>query len=88
MAVGFRSNLIAAACFPLTVAWIIGTRVAPAAFVLWVYPPRPGGNPAAYAIGTIMVGYGYSKVFNLQFPSPTTAKLEQPFGDASPMGLL
>ena len=41
-----------------------------------------------FAVGTIMIGYGLAKVFHTQFPAPTPAKLEQPYGDASPMGLL
>ena len=41
-----------------------------------------------FAVGTIMIGYGLAKVYHSQFPFPSPAKLEQPYGDASPMGLL
>ena len=40
-----------------------------------------------FAVGTIMIGYGLAKVYHSQFPFPSPAKLEQPYGDASPMGL-
>lgn len=39
-------------------------------------------------LGTVMIGYGAAKVINTQFPAPTLDRLVQPFGDASPMGLL
>jgi hypothetical protein len=35
-----------------------------------------------------MISYGLSKVFRLQFPSLSTARLLQPYGESSPMGLL
>jgi hypothetical protein len=35
-----------------------------------------------------MVGYGLVKVLKLQFPFPKVYRLYQPFGEASPMGLL
>lgn len=41
-----------------------------------------------FAVGTVMIEYGLAKVFHLQFPLPGPAKLEQAYGDASPMGLL
>lgn len=41
-----------------------------------------------FAVGTIMIGYGLAKVYHSQFPFPLPSKLEQPYGDASPMGLL
>jgi hypothetical protein len=41
-----------------------------------------------FALGATMLGYGFYKVFHSQMPFPTTAKLEQPIGDSSPMGLL
>ncbi|HMP04599.1 MAG TPA: hypothetical protein PKC45_19095, partial [Gemmatales bacterium] len=36
----------------------------------------------------MMLTYGLAKVFPLQFPPPTSLRLEQPLGDFSPMGLL
>ena len=39
-------------------------------------------------LGTVMIGYGAYKVINSQFPPPPLDRLVQPFGDASPMGLL
>jgi hypothetical protein len=41
-----------------------------------------------FALATIMISYGLSKIFHQQFPFPAPTKLEQPYGDASPMGLL
>ncbi len=35
-----------------------------------------------------MINYGAVKVIKAQFPNPTLDRLLQPFGDASPMGLL
>jgi predicted DCC family thiol-disulfide oxidoreductase YuxK len=35
-----------------------------------------------------MLGYGFAKVFPMQMPAPGPDRLLQPFGDASPMGLL
>ena len=40
------------------------------------------------ALGVTMIGYGSYKVIQSQFPSPSLDRLLQPFGDASPMGLL
>jgi hypothetical protein len=39
-------------------------------------------------LGTVMIGYGAVKVIPMQFSRPTLDRLIQPFGDASPMGLL
>ena len=39
-------------------------------------------------LGIILIGYGASKVVPTQFPRPPLSRLMQPFGDASPMGLL
>jgi uncharacterized membrane protein YphA (DoxX/SURF4 family) len=41
-----------------------------------------------YALGSILLGYGMAKVIKTQFPSPSMDRLMQPFGEASPMGLL
>jgi hypothetical protein len=41
-----------------------------------------------FFVGAEMLTYGFDKVFHAQFPFPATWKLEQPYGDASPMGLL
>jgi len=39
-------------------------------------------------LGLILIEYGGAKVVPSQFPQPTLSRLLQPFGDASPMGLL
>jgi hypothetical protein len=41
-----------------------------------------------FALGVTMIGYGSYKVIQSQFPPPSLDRLLQPFGDASPMGLL
>jgi hypothetical protein len=41
-----------------------------------------------FSLATTMIFYGAVKVIKSQFPNPTLDRLVQPFGDASPMGLL
>jgi hypothetical protein len=41
-----------------------------------------------FALGAALVGYGSMKLFPSQFSSPAFARLTEPFGQASPMGLL
>ena len=41
-----------------------------------------------FALAIAMMRYGAAKVIPSQFPPPTLDRLMQPFGDASPMGLL
>jgi len=41
-----------------------------------------------FYLATAMLGYGAAKVIQSQFPAPSLERLIQPFGDASPMGLL
>lgn len=41
-----------------------------------------------FALSLTMIGYGAVKVIPTQFPSPSLDRLIQPFGDASPMGIL
>ncbi len=41
-----------------------------------------------FALGSILVGYGFAKVFPGQFSSPEVPRLMQAYGDSSPMGLL
>jgi hypothetical protein len=41
-----------------------------------------------YALSFTMIVYGSVKVIKSQFPDPSLDRLLQPFGDASPMGLL
>ena len=41
-----------------------------------------------FYLASAMFTYGASKVIKTQFPNPTLDRLLQPFGDASPMGLL
>jgi hypothetical protein len=41
-----------------------------------------------FALAVALIGYGAMKVIKSQFPDPTLDRLVQPFGNASPMGLL
>jgi hypothetical protein len=41
-----------------------------------------------FVVAAAMISYGIAKVIPTQFPPPTLDRLMQPFGDASPMGLL
>lgn len=41
-----------------------------------------------YAVAFCMLSYGFSKVFKLQFPDLSLARLIHTYGDSSPMGLL
>jgi hypothetical protein len=41
-----------------------------------------------FSLATVMLSYGAVKVIKSQFPTPTPDRLLQPFGDASPMGIL
>jgi hypothetical protein len=41
-----------------------------------------------FYVAAIMISYGAAKVIKSQFPNPSLDRLIQPFGDASPMGLL
>jgi len=41
-----------------------------------------------FALGTALIGYGSMKLFPSQFSRPAFIRLTEPFGQASPMGLL
>lgn len=41
-----------------------------------------------YGIAYILLDYGISKVFLGQFPPPNGSRLQQPYGESSPMGLM
>jgi hypothetical protein len=41
-----------------------------------------------FSLAAMMLSYGISKVIPMQFPPPGLDRLMQPFGEASPMGLL
>ncbi len=41
-----------------------------------------------FSLAFTMLGYGFAKVFPLQFPSPGPARLMETYGASSPMGLL
>ena len=41
-----------------------------------------------FYLAAVMIMYGSAKVIKAQFPNPPLDRLLQPFGDASPMGLL
>jgi hypothetical protein len=43
---------------------------------------------ARYFVGLYMISYGFAKILDGQFSLPTYGKLEQSFGNSSPMGLL
>ena len=69
-----------------------------AATAIWTFLDRRRSNYARlhqwlqtyvrYALCLTMLGYGVAKAIPNQFPSPSLDRLLQPFGDASPMGLL
>ena len=40
-----------------------------------------------YFLASMMLSYGFAKVFHLQMPYPYLSRLLQPYGDSSPMGL-
>jgi uncharacterized membrane protein YphA (DoxX/SURF4 family) len=74
----------------ITVAALVGT-------VLWSLVTRRREHERLrealrvlmrYVLGFVMLGYGIIKLFGGQFPPPSTSRLLQPFGDASPMGLM
>jgi hypothetical protein len=69
------------------------------AVVLLVHRRKPDWHPDGRLHGLIRVmvrfflcevllGYGFAKVFPLQFPEPSSFRLAQQLGDMSPMGLL
>lgn len=72
--------------------------IALAATAIWTFLDRRRLNYARlhewlrvyvrYALALTMVGYGTAKAIPTQFSSPPLDRLLQPFGDASPMGLL
>lgn len=41
-----------------------------------------------FALAVVMISYGAVKVIPSQFPAPTLDRMIQPFGEASPMGIL
>jgi hypothetical protein len=41
-----------------------------------------------FALGSTMIGYGFSKAFPLQMPAPQLTRLLEPYGNFSPMGVL
>ena len=71
--------------------------MAVAATLVWSLVSRARSYPRLYswthvyirfALATVMISYGAIKVIPSQFPAPSLDRLIQPFGDASPMGLL
>jgi len=72
--------------------------IALAASVVWSFVDRKRSNYELmyawlrvyirFALGTVLVRYGSTKLFPSQFPSPAFFTLSEPFGQASPMGLL
>ena len=41
-----------------------------------------------FTLGSVLLSYGFSKVFDLQFSPPGSHMLNETYGDSSPMGLL
>jgi uncharacterized membrane protein YphA (DoxX/SURF4 family) len=41
-----------------------------------------------YYLAIVLLGYGLAKIFKTQFPFPSVARLNQTYGESSPMGLL
>jgi hypothetical protein len=72
--------------------------LAVAATLIWTLLDRKRSNYARlfeglkvyvrFGLGLIMIEYGGLKIVPSQFPQPSLDRLMQPFGDASPMGLL
>ena len=68
------------------------------ATITWSVLDRKRGNYARLhswltlyvrlTLGVTMFSYGAAKVIKSQFPDPSLARLLQPYGDSSPMGLL
>jgi uncharacterized membrane protein YphA (DoxX/SURF4 family) len=67
-----------------TVVWSLIDRRRPhhrrLAEGLWIY--------VRYVLALTMIAYGLAKVFKSQFPFPSPARLAQPIGNTSPMGIL
>lgn len=40
-----------------------------------------------YYLASVLLTYGFAKIFQVQFQAPTIERLIQPFGESSPMGL-
>ncbi|HEX6097175.1 MAG TPA: hypothetical protein VF432_12675 [Thermoanaerobaculia bacterium] len=81
--------------------WIqifLQTSIAAAATLVWsIADRRARSYPrlhhwlrvyVRFALAAAMIVYGTMKVIPSQFPAPATDRLLQPFGEASPMGLL
>lgn len=71
--------------------------IAAAAALVWSLVSRATAYPrlhhwlrvyVRFALAATMITYGAIKVIPAQFPSPSLDRLIQPFGEASPMGLL
>lgn len=66
----------------------------PAGIARWLRERRPRASDEAvqiilrYYLAAQMFEYGLGKVINIQFPRLGLERLTQPFGEASPMGLL
>ncbi|HVY44830.1 MAG TPA: hypothetical protein VHB21_03085, partial [Minicystis sp.] len=83
-----------------TYDWIalgVELAIAATAAAVWTALDRRRAHPRLrealrvairYQLALVMVGYGLAKIVVRQFPPPSAARLLEPFGDASPMGLL
>lgn len=80
------------------VGWLVMMAVSLAGSLLWTLRDRGRRHDrrlgrwvvvvCRYYLLTVMLGYGFAKIFAVQFPAPSLERLLQPYGDSSPMGLL
>ena len=68
----------------LAIAWWAWRRATPVSAVV----RDLSQTVLRYYVGTILLSYGFSKVFPVQFSVMGPDRLLQPYGDSSPMGLL
>ena len=76
---------------------LIGFVLAVAAALIWTALDRKRKDYAGlagwfrvylrYVLAVVMLSYGFSKVFDLQFSPPGASRLTESYGDSSPMGL-
>jgi hypothetical protein len=75
---------VASAAVAITIIWSIVDRRRPSYVKGWIVFRAY----LRFMLAMAMISYGAHKVVPSQFPAPTLDRLTQPFGDASPMGLL
>jgi hypothetical protein len=77
----------------LLIAWSIAITGA----IIWTIADRKRRNYnkalywisvcVRYYLATTMVTYGFAKIFKIQFPAPSVQRLNETYGQSSPMGL-